>query len=562
MTDSRSEPSAPDPERRHAGDAPPVYRPLVQPPRRARVSWIWLVPVVALLAGLVLVARTWLLTGPTITISFESADGLEVGQTKVRYKNVVIGLVTDIDISPDRSRVEVDVGLERDDAAYFTREGTRFWVVKPRLGVTGVSGLGTLLSGSYIAVDAPTGPGDPDDKPVYVFEGLENEPEVISGRQGRRFVLTAETRGSLDVGSPVYYREIEVGRVIGHALREDGQAVDIQLFVDAPYDQYIHSDTRFWDMSGVQLLLDADGFNIRTGSLASILAGGLAFGNADVSDLPRNAVEQDHVFTLFRTEEAAMADPDGNPFRIELHFEQSVRGLAVGSPVSFQGMNLGKVIDIDLRYDEKSEQYFVQVKVDLYPLRFGNAYANADKKGEGASDPARLLLAPLVKQGLRAQLKASNLLTGQQYVELAFSPEAEPVDFDENRRPMVLPTIPGSFDRLQQQISSIVTKIDSVPFDEVVGDLRGVLKDVRAMIKNVDGRITPQLAEVLKSADQAVQRLDGLIDGDSPLNTGARDTLREVANAAKALRALADYFQSHPSALIRGRGADTLQVTP
>lgn len=562
MTESPPESQASDPDKRHVPGSSPVYQPLVQPSRRMRVSWIWLVPMVAFVAGLVLVARTWWLTGPSITISFESADGLEVGQTKVRYKNVVVGLVTDIDISSDRTQVNVEVELERDDAAYFTREGTRFWVVKPRLGVTGVSGLGTLLSGSYIAVDAPLESEQSQDTPVYAFKGLENEPELVSGRQGRRFVLTSATRGSLDIGSPVYYREIEVGRVIGHALRGDGQAVDIQLFVDAPYDRYIHSDTRFWDMSGVQLSLEATGFNIRTGSLASILAGGLAFGNADISDLPRNPVAQDHVFTLFGTKEAAMADPDGDPFRIELHFEHSVRGLVVGAPVSFQGMSLGKVIDIDLEYSEKSQQYFVLVKADLYPLRFGKVYANMAQSDRGVSDPARALLAPLIKQGLRAQLKASNLLTGQQYVDLEFSPDAEAVDFDENRRPMVMPTIPGSFDRLQQQISSIVTKIDAMPFQEVGEELRAVLQAVRTMVKNVDGRITPQLADVLKSAEQAVQRLDGLIEQDSPLNMGAQDTMREVANAAKALRALADYFQAHPSALIRGRGADTLQVTP
>jgi paraquat-inducible protein B len=557
MTDTQ--PSLSEPAKPQSVGSSRIHEPVIGTRKRRRISWIWLVPLLAVLAGAGLMARTWWLTGPTVVITFQSADGLEIGQTKVRFKNVVVGLVTDINFSSDRTKVEVSVELDRDDAEYFTREGTRFWVVKPRLGVTGVSGLGTLLSGAYIGVDASLEPEQAGEKPVHAFKGLENEPEIINGRAGRRFVLTASSRGSLDVGSPVYYRGIPVGRIIGHTLRDDGQSVDIQVFVDAPYDQFVLSDTRFWDTSGVELSWEAAGFTVRTGSLATILAGGVEFGNLNEA---QEKVDQDHVFPLFETQHAAMADPDGVPFLIELHFEHSVRGLSVGAPVSFHGLNLGKVVDIDLEFNEETAQYFVLVKAELYPLRFGNVYESRAKARPDATDPAEILLAPLVQQGLRAQLKAANLLTGQQYVDLEFSPDAKPVDFDESRKPMVLPTIPGSFDRLQQQISSIVTKIDAMPFQEMGEELRDVLSAVRVMVKNVDGQVTPKLADTLTSVEQAVQRLDGLIKQGSPLNAGAQGTMLEISNAAKALRSLADYIQANPTALLRGPAAATMHVTP
>ncbi len=535
-----------------------LRQPDVKPRRESRFSWIWLVPLVAALVGASLLVRNWMHTGPTITISFESADGLEVGQTKVRYKDVVIGLVTDIRVASDRSRVLVDAELNSEGSSYVTQEGTRFWVVRPRLGISGVSGLGTLLSGAYISVDAAESKSG--EEPVYEFTGLEKPPEITSGRPGTRFTLLASDLGSLEIGSPVYYRRIQVGRVIGYDFDTGGRAVAIQIFIDGPNDKFVTSDTRFWNASGVNLSLNADGFNVQTGSLVSVMAGGIAFASVDENNV--TAAEPDSKFKLASTQTQAMADPDGPPFAIQMHFRQSIRGLKVGAPIDFRGLELGKVIDVDLEFDPKDKHFYALVKGELYPMRFGAAYENLVKQDKNSGDSGASLMTIMVKNGLRAQMRTANLLTGQQYIALEFFPDAKPVAFDRNAVPLLMPTIAGDFDRLQQQISSIVTKIDAIPFDGISTDLRSSLKSVTKLVDGLDGKVAPQVNAMLKAAQKSLGSIDRLVAEGSPMNDNMDRTLREISTAAKSLRALADYLQTHPTALLRGPARDVLSVTP
>ncbi|NYT63623.1 MCE family protein [Alcaligenaceae bacterium] len=535
-----------------------LKQPNIKPRRETRISWIWLVPLVVALVGATLLVRNWMHTGPTVTISFESAEGLEVGQTKVRYKDVVIGLVTGITVAPDRSKVLVNAQLNLDGASYITQAGTRFWVVRPRLGISGVSGLGTLLSGAYIGVDAPESKAD--SALVYEFTGLEKPPEITSGRPGTRFTLKAADLGSLEIGSPVYYRRIQVGRIIGYDLDSNGNAVSVQIFVDRPNDQFVTKDARFWNASGINLSLSADGFNVQTGSMASVIAGGVAFASASAMDTQPAAPAA--VFALAGTEEQAMADPDGSPFPIELHFRQSVRGLKVGAPIDFRGLELGKVVDIDLEYNALEKYFYAQVKGVLYPLRFGAAYENMLRHEPDSQDTDLDLLTLMVEHGLRAQMRAANLLTGQQYVALDFFPDAPAELFNRHHQPLVLPTITGDFDRLQQQISSIVTKIDAIPFEGIGKDLRGSLKSVSKLVDGLGEQLTPQASAVLKAARKSLSQVDKLLAQDSSFNSNIEQTLSEIGAAAKSLRALADYLQTHPTALLRGPARDAITVSP
>lgn len=264
---------------------------------RSRISWIWLVPLVAALAGLSMVVHAWLKAGPDITIQFDTAEGLVAGQTQVRYKDVVIGTVQRIYFSADRSKVMVEAALNK-DAADIARQGTRFWVVRPRLGFSGVSGLGTLLSGAYIDVDVPKKANavEQDD-----FVGLETPPPITHDRAGKIFTLRAENLGSLDVGSPVYFRRISVGRVVGYRLEPSGAAVDVDVFVDAPNDRFVTRKTRFWNASGVDVSVNGDGVKMRTESLVSLLLGGVAFDTpADEATTSRPPQTRNSSFTAAR----------------------------------------------------------------------------------------------------------------------------------------------------------------------------------------------------------------------------------------------------------------------
>lgn len=536
-----------------------VERPRVKTRREARFSWIWLVPLVAVIVGASLLFRDWLHTGPTVTITFDSADGLEVGQTRVRYKDVVIGVVTGIKVAPDRKKVLVSAELDREGSEYITQKDSRFWVVRPRLGVSGVTGLGTILSGVYISVDAAE-TVDEDATPVYQFEGLEQPPEIRSGRPGTRFVLVSNDLGSLDIGAPVYFRKIQVGQVVGYSLEESGEAVSVQVFVDAPHDRFVTRDTRFWNAGGIDLSLDAEGFKVETGSLVSVVAGGVAFAAPEGSHAEPAAANAR--FALLPNREKALADPDGPALPIVMNFAQSVRGLKVGAPIDFRGIELGSVSDIDLAYDPENNHFYARVEANLYPMRLGSLYDGLVQRAGKTGKPGATMLLSLVQHGLRAQMRPANLLTGQQYVALDFFSDAPPIAVDSNSSPLNVPTVAGSFDRLQQQISSIVTKFEAMPFDDIGKELRDSLQSLDQLMRNLDGKLAPQATSMLRTAEKSLERIGGLLDQDSPLNDNLENTMRELSSAARSLRALADYLQTHPSSLIRGRNADPVPVTP
>lgn len=525
--------------------------------RKHRMSWIWLVPIIAALAAGSLILRTWFESGPQITITFQSAEGLKVGQTQLRYKEVTIGTVSGLTLSEDRRQVIVRADIDK-NAASLAQEATSFWVVRPRLGYTGVSGLGTLLSGAYIGVDAPEGEPTTLGATKTHFVGLELPPEVTYNRPGRRYSLRADSLGSLDVGSPIYYRQIQVGRVIGFGLDESGNRVNVQIFVDAPNDRFVHQDTRFWNASGVDFTVNAEGLKLRTQSLVSVAAGGIAFDTVNRSSPPADA---NHSFDLFDTETSAKAPPDGEAHRIRMRFDQSVRGLAPGAPIDFNGVNLGEVTAVALDFDSENRRFFANVEATVYPSRLGPVYDRIVKNvqtREDGRDPGLMLMKGMVEHGLRGQLRTSNLLTGQMYIVLAVFPKAKPVEFDASTNPLVVPTIPGSLDQMQQQISNIVDKIDKIPFDRIGRDLSTTLESMNRLMGRLEKDVAPEAKKVLTEARKSLNELNKLVSPDGTLPMNAERSMEELSRAARSLRNLADYLQTNPDALLRGRGEDTI----
>ncbi|GAA0218495.1 MlaD family protein [Castellaniella daejeonensis] len=538
--------------------------PVIRPGRALHWSWVWLVPLLALAVGLSLLASVWVRNGPVITISFLSAAGVEAGQTKLRYRDVVVGEVSDVRVAGDRKHVLVDVQLRREGSEYITQKDSKFWIVRPQVSLAGVSGLDTLLSGVYIDVDAPT--VRPKGDPVRTFEGLRNPPEVLSGQVGTRYVLRADTLGSLRVGSRIHYRRIEVGRVVSYEMAADGRSVNLHIFVEAPYDRYVTPDTRFWNDSGVDLTVSTDGVQMRTSGLSAILNGGIAFAQADESSSYDGEVDSapaaaGSTYRLFGSRDEALSDPDGDPVTIELRFDQSVRGLRVGADVDFRGMSIGRVVDIDLEFDKARRRFYSRVRAQLYPMRFSEAYRQLTEASGGLRDEA--LLQPLIERGLRAQLRTASLLTGQQYVALDFFPgEAHakpeiPGDLS-NHRGFLVPTVRGDFDRLQGQLGNIVAKLDKVPIDEIGRDLHGSLEALNRLLQRLDRQVAPQASKALSSASTSLDRIGAALAPDAPLLGGLRDTLGELDRAVRALRLLSETLQAHPDALIRGRAPDKL----
>jgi len=321
-------------------------------PQEKKNRWkpllIWIVPLVALLIALSLAVKALLSNGPTIEVSFRTAEGLVAGKTTVRYKQVDIGVVRQIALAEDRSRVIARIDL-RKDASNFAAQDSRFWVVRPRIGTSGVSGIDTLLSGSYIEVD---GGKSPEKK--LEFTGLEIPPVITSDVPGKVFFLKADDLGSLDIGSPIYYRRINVGQITAYNLADDGKSVELQTFIRAPYDKFVTTDARFWQASGIDVTLNASGFNLDTQSLASIVAGGIAFGFPENSNATV-AANKSH-FNLWDSKAEALKEPDGQPRGVIMYFDHSLRGLAVGAPIDFMGIEIGSVKSINAEFYNNYKQ--------------------------------------------------------------------------------------------------------------------------------------------------------------------------------------------------------------
>jgi paraquat-inducible protein B len=507
------------------------------------LSLVWLVPLLALVIGGWIGWRALSERGPTVTIEFKSAAGLESGKTKVAYKDLQVGRVTSINLSEDISHVLVTAELSRGAENYMT-ENTRFWVVRPQVSAGRISGLGTILSGAYIAID-PVLDGEFQEH----FVGLETPPVVTTSEEGAVFTLQSKELGSVDVGAPVYYHQIQVGEVAAFEMDPSGEYITTQVFIRAPHDDRVRANTRFWNASGINLTVDAEGLRVETSSLVSMLIGGLAFDNHDPNDLGEH-VAADTVFTLFSDRRASEQPFYSVTQRFLLHFDNSVQGLAPGSPVMFRGIRVGKVLDVTLELDPHSYDVRVPVAISIQPERISLEGAE-----EGLGRVERL-----VANGMRAQLGRGNLITGALQVDLDIHTSAAEARILVGGRYPELPTIPTPFAEITASVSGVVAKIDRMPLEQIGRDLQGSLSELRKMLTQVNQLASgfqndtlPSLNSTLASVDLTVSNLDSLLAEDAPLPIELRKALEDVGEAARSVRVLADYLEQHPESLIRGK---------
>ncbi|MGZ2743754.1 PqiB family protein [Burkholderia stagnalis] len=540
-------PQGPQQDGRPAPDQPPPQDPAISTKSGWLPSLVWLVPLIAALIGIGLVIKSVRERGPEITITFHSAEGLEPGKTQVKYKDVEIGMVKAITLSKDLTRVLVDVQLKK-ESEDFAVKGSRFWIVRPRVGATGVSGLGTLLSGAYIGVDA----GRSSDSQTE-FAGLETPPAVTGDQKGAQYVLRGDSLGSVDIGSPVYYRRVQVGQVVGFSLDKDGTGVTFNVFVNAPYDQYVGENSRWWQASGVDLRLDSSGLKLNTQSLATVILGGIAFQTPPNQTAGATA-PSNTTFRLASDETDAMRDPDGPPLQVVMDFNQSLRGLAVGAPVDFRGIVLGEVTNIGIDYDPKTKNFTMPVTMNIFPERLGRRFRESiESKGEPAR---REIVERLVTRGLRGQLRTGNLLTSQLYVALDFFPKAPAAKFDATRVPLELPTIPNELEELQVQVADIAKKLDKVPFEQIGKNLNSTLANADRLFKQLDTQVAPEARDTLSAAKQTFSAAEATLQQDSPLQSDVRGALKELTRTLQSLNALSDYLERHPESLLKGKPGD------
>jgi paraquat-inducible protein B len=543
-------------ETEHAPQAVPPA-PIVH--RRAGLSLVWLIPLLTALIGGWLIYKTLADKGPALTVSFKHAEGIEVGKTRIKYKSLDIGVVEGLRFSEDFARVLVLARLNK-EAAPFLRRGTRFWVVKPSLGVRGVSGLSTLISGAYIEIE----PGQGAEESHFV--GLEAPPVVAADEAGRKVELVSTRLGSIDRGSPLYYQGILAGEVLGYEMANDYRSVLVHAFVKEPFDRLLRSSTRFWHASGVAVAVGADGFRVQTESLQSLLFGGIAFDTPDAQDGASEDIDG-LVFTLYDDQRSIQEHSYTSKAKFVLYFDESVRGLAVGAPVEFKGIKIGTVTGVRLEYDEKNATFRIPVMIEVEPER-------VVERGKGMRAAPQAAFQSLVKRGLRARLQTGNLLTGQMFVELDMHPKTPLRLARAGGAVPELPTIPGGFGQMASSVESILAKLDRIDLVAIGGDLKGTLEgtnklvnapelrrsiaDLSAILRKVDAHAEPiaaNLEKALAAARETLALMDRVLAPDSPLHDHASRLADELGEAARSIRALVDMLQRDPQSVLFGKKA-------
>jgi paraquat-inducible protein B len=526
-------------EERPASSPPKTAEAVVR--QRSRVSAVWLIPLVAVLIGAFLVYKTFSERGPTVKIHFKTAAGLEAGKTQVKYKDLQMGLVTDIALADDISHVIVTVDFAKEAEDYLT-ENTRFWVVKAQVSAGRVTGLGTIFSGAYIGIDPST-----EGRPVREFTGLEVQPVVTSDDPGTQFVLRSPTGGSFDVGAPVYYHRIHVGEVVSYELDESGDFVTVRIFVHTPHDTRVKTHTRFWNASGLDVELDAGGIRVNTDSLTSLLIGGVAFDNPDNLETGEEPPEG-HVFPLHSSRHEALIQSYTIRRPYLLHFHESVDNLTPGAPVLFQGIQVGRVLDVRLELNPKTLVFRIPVLIQIEPER-------VTSREEITADP-ETRMKRLIEKGLRARLKTGALLTGKKEIELVMVEVTEPTPVVADGKYIEIPTIPAPLGALAANLGDIVKRLDQVPLEEIGDNLNRSLARLAATLENTE-RLTGQIeAELLPNVNAAAADASALLSPTSPVNAELRQLLVELTEAARSIRLMADYLERHPEALIRGKEGD------
>ena len=530
-----------------------------------RLSTIWLIPLLALAIGGWLAWKSYSERGPEIQIAFKSATGLQADRTKVKFMDVEVGQVTSIAVSPDLTHVLVKARLLADSERYL-KDNTRFWVARPRISTTEVTGLETLFSGAYIAID-PVLEGES----TREFVGLDTPPLVTTSEPGKHFILHATTLGSLNIGSPVFYRSIQAGQVVSYDLDEDGQGVSIRVFVSAPYERLVLTNTRFWNASGLDIKLTPDGIQVDTESLLSVIIGGVAFDNIRSLEDEGGSARDNDTFPLYANHAQASEITYSKKVNYLLYFDASVNGLEIGAPVMVRGIRIGKVLDIRLDFDVDNRNFQIPVLIELEPERIDEVRDIQDLEEKD-------MMAELVANGLRGQLKSASLLTGQLYVDLDFHPNAMPARLGQRGDLTVLPTVRTPLDAITNKISVLMGKFETLPIEEIGNDLRdaikgakgflnseglanaltemdGALKQFRVMARTVDEQTLPKLGDAVEQVHATFKAAQGVIAPDTALYHDLKRALTELSAAARSIRDMADYLERHPEALIKGKGA-------
>ncbi|MGI9323971.1 MAG: intermembrane transport protein PqiB [Pseudomonadales bacterium] len=518
-----------------------------------RISPIWIVPLIALAIGGWLLLQSYLNQGPLIYVDFATAEGIVPNETQVKMLSVDLGTVKEVRLNEELNGVTVVAQLVP-EASELLRGDTSFWVVRPRIGSAGVSGLSTILSGAYLEMSPGTG-----NKGARRFKGLDDIPLTAPDTPGVQIELISEDAASISVGTPILYNGFRVGRIESADLDTHIGETRYKAFIDAPYNDLVNTSTRFWDASGVAISAGVSGFNVRTESLESLFTGGVAFGlPEDATAGP--AVKSGTLFRLYADYESVARNPYRHSKDYLLFFDSSIRGLEDGAPVEYRGLRIGTVVDVAYDYDGQGGLIKTQDDSAIAVLvRIEPGWRSADSE-EGVDELDATLLDG-VERGLRASLSIGNLLTGSLYIELDFHEDAAVAEVSELSGFRVFPTVASGLDQIEAKVGGLLTKLQELPLDETLASASSAMQRAGGAMSEAD-RTLAELTELLAQFDEeqlpvvvadvlveAREALSSLAPG-SPLHSELSQSLSQLQQTLLGAQSVLDNYDKQPNALI------------
>lgn len=530
--------------------APQPAQPRAKPPRAKlrspRFQVVWLIPIIAAIIAGYLGYRTIIEQGPLLTLTFASADGLEAGQTQLKYKAVALGTVESIDLAPDNSHVVVKIRMNNVGARFLTSHA-RFWVERPRFNLSDVSGIETLVSGAYITVD----PGAPGGAQQNSFAGLEEPPGVRSDEPGSTYILTSDDVGSLSTGSPIYFRDVQVGEVLGYDIGNGLGPVKISIFIRAPFNNLVRPDSRFWNISGIALGIQGGVLQLQLQSVQALLAGGIAFTLPD-SGKTETASPDNTNFPLYHSVEEAQAASFQTQLQLVTYFTSDVSGLTPGAPVKQLGIQIGVVTGVQLQVDRVSGTARVRVSMQVQPQRI---FSQAEIQ-TALANGVLLDFQRMVNHGMRAELGTDSFVTGQKLISLIVEPGAGPVPITHEGDALVIPSQASGLNATLATVNDVAAKLDKIPFQQIGENLNKLLVSANGTVGGPQlKQALTQLTVTMQTANTTLQMVNDDFGGDSNFQRNIGQVLQQSTATLQSLKTLTDYLDRNPQSLVLGRGA-------
>ncbi|MBQ4810577.1 intermembrane transport protein PqiB [Pseudoalteromonas luteoviolacea] len=521
---------------------------------QSKVSAIWVVPLIALGIGLWMLYQYINSTGPEITLSMSGAAGIEVGKTEIKMRDVKVGVVTAVELAADYSHIEAKVQMNKGTERMLATD-TLFWVVEPRIGKEGISGLDTILSGSYIQIQPGT-----DNKRKLRFDVLDVPPVAPANAKGLRVILKDPIAGLLDIGDPVIYQGFTAGRVENIVANIEKKEAQYHLFIFEPFDKLVRSTSKFWLNSGVDLSLNAEGFNVRIDSIESLLGGGVSFGSLNENEQSSVPVKQLTEFELFENLQAVKENQYKSSVEFVVLFEDSIRGLSVGAPVEFRGLKIGSVAKVPFKRVSLKDGLDVPklpVLIKIEPERI------FEESEELSSNELMNLIELEFNNGLRAKLNTGSLLTGALFVDVDYDKQPERYSQEQYYGYPVFPNKPGELTEIQEKIMDILTTVNELPLGETVSsvnravtELEITLKTTSKLLESVDAIVAQQESQTLPSElVNSLKKLQTTLDAfssDSSVYRNLDEVLAEFELTLKELQPVLRQINQKPNSLVFG----------